>query len=69
MMRFQENMKIITGLARAHKDCHDTRYELLELWINEIRYTYFEKLPSSEYEGMKEEVRKTCCQVLDERLS
>ena len=56
-MRFQENMKIITGLARAHKDCHDTRYELLELWINEIRYTYFEKLPSSEYEDMKEEVR------------
>ena len=50
-------MKIITGLARAHKDCHDTRYELLELWINEIRYTYFEKLPQSEYEKMKEKVK------------
>ena len=50
-------MKIITGLARAHKDCHDTRYELLELWINEIRYTYFEKLPQSEYETMKEKVQ------------
>ena len=42
-------MKIVTGLRRAHRDCHDTRYELLELWINEVHYTYFEKLmPSKE---------------------
>ncbi len=32
----QDNMKIITGLMRAHKDCHDTRLELLELWVHEI---------------------------------
>jgi hypothetical protein len=41
-------MKIIAGLMRAHKDCHDTKYELLELWVNEIYRTYFEKLSKPE---------------------
>ena len=46
-------MKIITGLRRAHRDCHDTRYELLELWMNEVHYTYFEKLmPSKEKDDL-----------------
>jgi len=40
----QDNMKIISGLMHAHKDCHDTKYELLELWVNEIYRIYFEKL-------------------------
>ena len=41
-------MKIIAGLMRAHKDCHDTKFELLELWVNEIYRTYFEKLSKVE---------------------
>jgi hypothetical protein len=44
----KDNMKIIAGLMRAHKDCHDTKYELLELWVNEIYRTYFEKLAQLE---------------------
>ena len=54
----QENMKIIAGLTRAHKDCHDTRYELIELWINELLYTYFEKLPEAEMNEMTNKVNK-----------
>ena len=50
-------MKIITGLTRAHRDCHDTRYELLELWMNEVHYTYFEKLlPSEEKDTLHQKV-------------
>ena len=41
-------MKIIAGLMRAHKDCHDTKFELLELWVNEVYRTYFEKLAEVE---------------------
>ena len=53
----QDNMKIITGLRRAHRDCHDTRYELLELWMNEVHYTYFEKmLPSPEKDDLHRKV-------------
>jgi hypothetical protein len=43
-------MKIIAGLMRAHKDCHDTKYELLELWVNEIHRTYFEKVSAGKGE-------------------
>ena len=39
----QDNLKIKSGLMRAHKDCHDTKFELLELWVNEVYNAYFEK--------------------------
>jgi len=45
-------MKIIAGLMRAHKDCHDTKFELLELWVNEVYRTYFEKLAEDEKPGV-----------------
>ena len=43
--------KIKMGLMRAHKDCHDTKYELLELWVNEVYRAYFEKIPMDERPG------------------
>ena len=49
-------MKIIAGLMRAHKDCHDTKYELLELWVNEVYRTYFEKLAEIEKPEVYERV-------------
>jgi hypothetical protein len=52
----QDNMKIITGLMRAHKDCHDTKFELLELWVNEVYRAYFEKIPQSERSMMYDKV-------------
>ena len=41
---------------RAHKDCHDTKYELLELWVNEVYRTYFEKLAEMEKPDVYERV-------------
>ena len=52
----QDNMKIILGLSRAHKDCHDTKYELLELWVNEVYRAYFEKVPQHEREDIYEKI-------------
>lgn len=43
----QDNLKIKGGLMRAHKDCHDTKFELLELWVNEVYNAYFEKISES----------------------
>ena len=47
---------VILGLSRAHKDCHDTKFELLELWVNEVYRAYFEKIPSNERSEMYEKV-------------
>ena len=52
----QDNMKIILGLSRAHKDCHDTKFELLELWVNEVYRAYFEKIPDLETSDMYEKI-------------
>jgi hypothetical protein len=62
-------MKIIAGLMRAHKDCHDTKYELLELWVNEIHRTYFEKVSAGNTEGGSITVPLTSCLTgLDESV-
>ena len=40
----QDNLKIINGLLRAHKDCQDTEIDLTNLWIHEVLRTYSDKL-------------------------
>ena len=54
----QDNAKIKMGLMRAHKDCHDTKFELLELWVNEVYRAYFEKIPMSERPIMYDNISK-----------
>ena len=52
----QDNTKIKMGLMRAHKDCHDTKFELLELWVNEVYRAYFEKIPMVERPDMFDKI-------------
>ena len=61
----QDNAKIKMGLMRAHKDCHDTKLELLELWVNEVHRAYFEKIPMEERPG----ISRSACGVSSNLLT
>ena len=36
--------KVIFGVLRSHKDCHDTKFEVVQLWVNEVLRTFRDRM-------------------------
>ena len=41
--------KVICGVLRSHKDCHDTKFEVVQLWVYEVFRTFRDRMTSSEF--------------------
>lgn len=42
--------KIICGVLRSHKDCHDTKFEVVQLWVYEVFRTFRDRMEDSQSE-------------------
>ena len=36
--------KVICGVLRSHKDCHDTKFEVVQLWVYEVFRTFRDRM-------------------------
>ena len=43
--------KVICGVLRSDKDCHDTKFEVVQLWVNEVLRTFRDRMRTEEYES------------------
>ena len=48
--------KVICGVLRSHKDCHDTKFEVVQLWVHEVLRTFRDRMMSIENENKVVEV-------------
>ena len=39
--------KVICGVLRSHKDCHDTKFEVVQLWVYEVFRTFRDRMTDS----------------------
>ena len=42
--------KVICGVLRSHKDCHDTKFEVVQLWVYEVFRTFRDRMIDAESE-------------------
>ena len=42
--------KIICGVLRSHKDCHDTKFEVVQLWVYEVFRTFRDRMEDGQSE-------------------
>ncbi len=42
--------KVICGVLRSHKDCHDTKFEVVQLWVHEVFRTFRDRMMTLEDE-------------------
>ena len=42
--------KVICGVLRSHKDCHDTKFEVVQLWVYEVFRTFRDRMIDNESE-------------------
>ena len=55
--------KVICGVLRSHKDCHDTKFEVVQLWVYEVFRTFRDRMTDPEAEQdvidiVREETKK-----------
>ena len=43
--------KVICGVLRSHKDCHDTKFEVVQLWVYEVFRTFRDRMVEEEAEN------------------
>jgi dynein heavy chain len=48
--------KVICGVLRSHKDCHDTKFEVVQLWVHEVLRTFRDRMMSIEDENKVVEI-------------
>ena len=44
--------KVICGVLRSHRDCHDTKFEVVQLWVNEVLRTFRDRMMDLEAEDV-----------------
>ena len=45
---FKSDIKrILSGVLRSHKDCHDTKFEVVQLWVYEVFRTFRDRMTST----------------------
>ena len=42
--------KVICGVLRSHKDCHDTKFEVVQLWVYEVFRTFRDRMTDKKSE-------------------
>ena len=42
--------KVICGVLRSHKDCHDTKFEVVQLWVYEVFRTFRDRMIDADSE-------------------
>ena len=66
MFTLNDIKKVICGVLRSHKDCHDTKFEVVQLWVNEILRTFRDRMMDIEAEDeVVEIVRKQTKKVFN----
>jgi len=48
--------KVICGVLRSHKDCHDTKFEVVQLWVHEVLRTFRDRMINNENENKVVEI-------------
>ena len=43
--------KVICGVLRSHKDCHDTKFEVVQLWVYEVFRTFRDRMTDEQSEN------------------